>query len=527
MIKVINIISDTNIAGAGKCLINFCKNYDDKKFDLIVIIPKGSALKAELKKTKVRLIEIDGLKDKSWDFKALFKLIKIFRKEKPSIVHTHASSTARLAAKFAKNCKIVFTRHSVFPVSERIKKGLGRFIYKTSNELLSDKIIAVAEAAKDNLTEGGINPEKIDVILNGVEEIKEISKEDKQKLKDKYKIKDDEKVIGIIARLEEVKGHETFVEAAKILLNEKKIKAKFLILGTGSEEERLKAKVKKLKLDKNIIFTGFVNNVHEFLNILDIQVNCSFGTEATSLALLEGMSIGVPAVVTDYGGNPGVIFNEKNGLLVPIKSAKVTADAIYKILTDETLKEDMKKNCKEIFKEKFTVDVYKNNIENVYETLEREPRMKKINLFDVFIILIALVAVIIGYKFINKTDNNISTASTEKVIYQVRTSETVQEVYDMIEVGTPIYDSQKNFYIGTIKDKTFEKSVRYASNIADGQYVATEIEDYVDIILTIESNAEYSEQNISVGEFEVKVGSNAYLKGKGYALAGYVVSIER
>lgn len=526
MIKVINVISDTNIAGAGKCLINFCKNYDNKKFDLIVIIPKDSELKTELEKTKVRLIEIDGLKDKSWDFKALFKLIEIFREERPDIVHTHASSTARLAAKFVKDCKIVFTRHSVFPVSERIKKGIGRFIYKTSNELLSDKIIAVAEAAKDNLTEGGIDPERIDVILNGVEEIKEISNEDKAKLKEKYEIKDDEKVIGIIARLEEVKGHETFIEAAKILLNEKKVKAKFLILGTGSQEEKLKEKVKKLKLEKNIIFTGFVNNVHEFLNILDVQVNCSFGTEATSLALLEGMSIGVPAVVTDYGGNPGVISDSKNGFLVPIKSPRETANAIYTILTDEKIKNDMKKNSKEIFKEKFTIDVYKNNIQNVYETLEREPKMKKINLLDIFIILIVFLAFLIGYKFINTTEN-VVTSSTEKVIYQIKTSETIEEVYDVIEVGTPIYDGQKNYCIGTVIDKQYEKSIGYASNMKDGKYVATELEDYVDIILTIEANAEFSEQNISVGEFEVKVGTETYLKGKGYAMVGYVISIER
>ena len=239
--KVVNIISDLNIGGAGKCLINFCRNYDTKKFDIVVVVPEGSELISELKSTPVKIIQIDGLKNKSLDFKAFFKLIKILRAEKPDVVHTHASSIARLAARFVKGTKIVYTRHSVFPVSEKIKHGIGRWLYKTSNELLTDRIIAVAEAAKENLTDGGIDESIIDVILNGVEKIPETTEEERSKLKNKYGIKADEKVVGILARLEEVKGHEYFIDSAKIILDAG-IKAKFLILGTGSEEEKLKQK---------------------------------------------------------------------------------------------------------------------------------------------------------------------------------------------------------------------------------------------------------------------------------------------
>ena len=121
MIKVVNVISDTNIGGAGKCVINFCKNYNQKEFEIVVVVPKGSAWIEELKDSRAKLIEIDGLKDKSFDIKALFKLIKIFRKEKPDIVHTHASSIARIAAKFVKDTKIIYTRHCAFPVSNKIK----------------------------------------------------------------------------------------------------------------------------------------------------------------------------------------------------------------------------------------------------------------------------------------------------------------------------------------------------------------------------------------------------------------------
>ena len=53
-----------------------------------------------------------------------------------------------------------------------------------------------------------------------------------------------------------------------------------------------------------MLFLGFVQNVAEILSILDIQCNCSYGTEASSLALIEGMSLGLATVASDYGGNP-------------------------------------------------------------------------------------------------------------------------------------------------------------------------------------------------------------------------------
>lgn len=526
MIKIVNVISDTNIGGAGKCVINFCKNYDKEKFEVVVVLPKESKLIEELKDTSAKLIEIDGLKDKSWDFGSLGKLVKVLRKEEPDIVHTHASSTARLAARFVKDCKVIFTRHSVFPVSEKIKKGLGRLLYKTSNEFLSDRIIAVAEAAKENLTDGGIDPEKIDVILNGVEKIKETSKEEKKALKEKYNIKEDEFVIGILARLEEVKGHETFIEAANILLKEKKLKAKFLILGTGSEEEKLKSKVKEMKLEENIIFTGFVKNVQDFLNIFDVQVNCSFGTEATSLALLEGMSIGVPAVVTDFGGNPGVILNGENGYIVPIKSPEKTAEKIEKLLKDTKLMEEMKKKSIEIFEEKFTVQVYTKNIQEFYEKVKEEPKIKKINVLDIFIILIVVIACILGYSFIKK-DEVVINDNIQKVVYKIRTNESLPQMYEMIEENTTLYDSLKNYNIGTIISKEYEKTTRYGVNQEERKVVPTIVDDKIDVILTVEANATVTDKKITVGDYELKVGNEAYIRGKGYAAAGYIISIER
>lgn len=365
-IKVLNIISDTNIGGAGKCIITYCNNYNKDKYEIVVVMPKDSLLKQEIAKTDVKIIEIDGLKDKSFDISAI-KLIKnVIKEEKPDIVHTHASLSARIAAKKCGNCKIIYTRHCDFPISKLYKYKLVRKLNGTLNEKLADKIIATSEQAKENLVKQGINEEKITVILNGVTKLKEADAEIKNNLKEKYELKDC-KVIGYLARIEELKGHKYFIEAAKIVNDKFKGKFKFLIMGSGTYEEQAKALVKELNLEDEVIFTGFITDVAKMLSIVDLQINASYLSETTNLALLEGMSLGIPTVATKVGGTPKMIDEFENGILVEKANAESLANGIIKAFENEEKYKYMKKRSVEIYNERYTSKVYAENIEKVYE----------------------------------------------------------------------------------------------------------------------------------------------------------------
>lgn len=369
MRKIIEVSSDTNIGGAGKCLLILLKEINRELFDVTCIIPKNSLLKPLIEETGTKIIEVDGIADKSLDFSAVTKLKKIFKEEKPDLVHAHASMSARIAARMA-GCKVVYTRHSVFEPSPKISQGIGKVINGAVNNYFADSIIAVADAAKDNLTKTGVSEKKIKVILNGVYPVKKAEKSGD--LMNRFSILPGEKVVSIIARLEEIKGHSYFIEAADILLK-KGYNAKFIIAGTGSCMDSLKAKVKSLGREKNIIFTGFIDDVDKLLSVTDIQANASYGTEATSLSLLEGMSMGIPAVVSDFGGNPGVITDGENGFVVPQKNAEKLSYGIERLLKDEECYCRMADASVRIFTEKFTAQVMTRNTERVYmNTLEGE-----------------------------------------------------------------------------------------------------------------------------------------------------------
>ncbi len=366
-IKVIEVSSDTNIGGAGKCLLTLLENFDYGRFDVSVVLPRNSLLKPHIVKMGIKVTEADNIADKSLDISAIRTLTRIFKREKPDIVHTHASMSARIAARLA-GAKVVYTRHSVFPPSERISKGLGKAVNGAVNNYFADKIIAVAEAAKENLTDTGIDERKIKVILNGVDGLSPVSEDERRIIKKRFDLPDTCKAVSIVARLEDVKGHEYFIDAAERLL-QRGHKLRFYIAGTGSCEQQLKEKVKQLNRGEQIIFTGFIPDVDKLMAITDIQVNASYGTEATSLALLEGMSLGIPAVVSDFGGNPGVISDGVNGFVVPKRNARALADGIEKLLTDSELYEKMSENSKKVFAKTFTAAAMTRQTEDVYSSL--------------------------------------------------------------------------------------------------------------------------------------------------------------
>jgi glycosyltransferase involved in cell wall biosynthesis len=368
MLKILNVISDSNIGGAGRVLLTFLRGFDRERFNVEVALPRGSELRAALDGLGIAFHEVDGLAEKSLSFKGIGNLAKLIRKTRPAIVHTHASMSARIAAKFARGVKVVYTRHSVFPNRRFLVRFPGRQVFGTLNNFTADKVIAVSPAAKDNMTETGTQPQKVVVIYNGVEPLEPLSEQETTAAREHWGLTADDFVCSIVARLEPEKGHSYVLEAAA-MLKEYQPQVKILIVGTGSQSEILQSYAQSEGLS-NVIFTGFCNNIREIFAITDVSLNASYGTEATSLSLLEGMSLGVPAVVSDFGGNPFVVSDGMNGRVFPKNNSSALYSCIIELYENPEIYNDMCIKAYEKFNGRFTAKVMAENIEEVYRKLK-------------------------------------------------------------------------------------------------------------------------------------------------------------
>ena len=343
MIKVIEAISDMNIGGAGKLLVSRIKYSNKEKIKYFVVLPKGSLLTQKIKKAGARIIEIDSCKNRSFDLSGILTIYKIIKRISPSIVNSHACASAKIAGRLARVDVNLFTRHCDFPTSKIYAFPFVKSISKAFNEFICDGVIAVSESSKRNLLSVGINEKKIKVIINGAESLTALSEVEKKKIKAGLKIPAEAIVVSIFARLEAYKDHKTLLRAAKSLKNNKNIY--FLIVGAGSLGEYLKSYAAKLGIEDNVRFLGFVDDVYKIMNITDINVNCSIGTETSSLALSEGMSLGIPAIASDYSGNKYIAKNNINGLIYPQRNHIALAECILRLVYDKALYSRLAKNA--------------------------------------------------------------------------------------------------------------------------------------------------------------------------------------
>ena len=122
-------------------------------------------------------------------------------------------------------------------------------------------------------------------------------------------------------------------------------------------------------LSPYVRFTGFADDVSPYYNIMDINVNCSVGTETSSLALSEGMSLGIPAVVSDYGGNPYMVRHGVNGLVYPTGRYDILAREIHRLASDERLYRQLSGGAYRRFLTELNAKQMTENTERLYRVL--------------------------------------------------------------------------------------------------------------------------------------------------------------
>ena len=124
----------------------------------------------------------------------------------------------------------------------------------------------------------------------------------------------------------------------------------------------------------NVKMTGFVKDPSPWLNVFDINVNCSIGTETASLALSEGMSLGIPSVVSDFGGNPYMVREDENGLIYPCGRAEILAKQIERIATDPSLAHRLSVGALQRFHRELNATVMTKKYELLYDRLVQRKR---------------------------------------------------------------------------------------------------------------------------------------------------------
>ena len=363
MNTILQVISDTNIGGGGRSLLNYLSCQDRSQFQSQVVLPRGSALKGPVEALGVPVHEIDAMADRSMDLSAVAPLRRVIRAVDPDLVHTHGSMSARMAARLCGK-KVIYTKHCVFPLGRVMGSPVGRLAGHVLDACLSDGAIAVSPSVRELLLQSGVPDRKIHVLFNGVAPLAAPTEEERTALRAEYGFGPEDFVVGILARVEEYKGHSVLLDAAEQLLSQGR-RVKVLVAGEGRAEAALRLRAVSFP-QGTVFFAGFIERVERALWAMDAQINASTESEGTSLSLLEGMSFGLPAVVSDCGGNPLHVTDGENGLIFPSGDVPALTACLRRLMDEPDILARLSQGALQVFQQRFTGEIFARKLEEIY-----------------------------------------------------------------------------------------------------------------------------------------------------------------
>lgn len=329
MKTILYVILSLEIGGMEQVVADLALNVDRRRFNPVVVcINALGPIAEDLQKrgiTVVRLARMTPI----ISFLFPFPLINVVRQYKPDVIHVHSGCwhKAAMAGLLAGVKTIIYTEHGrMVPDSSKV------MLLDRLYSLMTTHVVGVSQDLADYMAGAvGVSRAKISCIINGVDEEKFLSARRPQK--------DYADRLGIIARLAPVKDMATLLRAVK-LLHDRGVNASLTVAGDGPERGALEKLAASLNLERSVTFLGFRRDVAAIFADIDIFVLSSV-SEGTSVTLLEAMAAGKPVVVTNVGGNPAIVKDGINGLLVPPREPAALADALFRLMGDRVLREDM------------------------------------------------------------------------------------------------------------------------------------------------------------------------------------------
>ncbi|HWK08847.1 MAG TPA: glycosyltransferase, partial [Vicinamibacterales bacterium] len=296
----------------------------------------------------------------------VLQLYRVFRRERPHIVHTHAWGTlceGVLAARLARVPIVIHGEHGTLqlkPYQARVQRMMWR---------RADRVLSVSSRLAERMAEGtGFPLERITVIRNGVD-LSRFQSCDRVEARRALGLPLDGVVVGTAARLVPVKDQANLLNAFKRLADEG-VEFTGVVAGDGPLRPELQAQAEALGIRSRVRFLGHVPDVERVYAALDIFV-LSSKSEGLSNTILEAMASRVAIVATRVGGADELVEDGANGVLVPPQDSAALADAIGWLARDADVRQSMAAEGRRRALTRFTLDRMIRNYASLYWALGR------------------------------------------------------------------------------------------------------------------------------------------------------------
>lgn len=338
--------------------------------------PEGSLLPRAKETTRLIVIPELVRSVAPWtDLKALRKLYRVLRAGRYHIVHTHSTKAGvlgRIAAKMARTPIIVHTLHSlVFHDYQPWIVNRALRLVKKMLAPITDFFISVSDIVRQNAIAAGIaGADKFCTIYSGMELdwfLKAAG--DGTRVRQEFGIPLDAPVVGKVARLFRMKGHDQLFDAAPEIVR-RHPDVRFFLIGDGILYEHLQRRAEEMGIRENFVFAGLMprERIPEMIAAMDIVVHTSL-REGLARVLPQALAMGKPCVSFELDGAPEVVIPGRTGFLVKANDSKGLADAISTLVGDPAMRQKYGEEGRRVVDPAFRAETMVAGISAVYERL--------------------------------------------------------------------------------------------------------------------------------------------------------------
>ncbi len=367
-VKVLFVIRQLGYGGAERQLVELAVRLSRDRYEAVVCtLSSDGPLSDELRRSGVRVV---ALRTRSGIFsRSSFGLLRLVLQERPIVLHSYlfpANWRTAIVGRLARVPLVVTSVRNVDVHSARYLQLAERMI-----SCLSDRVLVNAVAVRDYVMKHhGTASQKVRIICNGISlgRIAGDAPADTEPpaVEGESGARDDlPQAVAMIASLTAKKDHETFLEAARLVSNERP-NTRFLVVGDGPLAGRLIEFARELGIEGLVEFVGETSDIGGFLSGVDISVLTSL-KEGCSNVILESMAAEKPVVATNVGGNPELIVEGETGFLVPARDAAEVARRVLELLCDGGLRRRMGAKGRERVMARFTAGRMVERTERFYE----------------------------------------------------------------------------------------------------------------------------------------------------------------
>jgi glycosyltransferase involved in cell wall biosynthesis len=379
--RVAHIITRMIVGGAQENTLFTCLGLQRDFGDEVLLItgpalgPEGSLME-QGRAGGVKIEVVDALRRAIWpwhEWQAYRGLIASLRAFKPDVVHTHSAKAGVLGRIAASRLGVPCVVHTVHGAAFYPGQGRAGQAAMAWAEWFAARhchaLISVADAMTDQMVAHRVAPrEKFTTIYSGmdVQPLLE-SGQHRERVRRELGYTDEHVVVGKVARLFHLKGHEFLIPAAKAAVA-RQPQLRFLLVGDGLLRTELEQQIAAAGLKDHFRFTGLVppERIPELVAAMDIVVHTSL-REGLARVLPQGLIAGKPVVSYDVDGAREVVITGETGYLLPPKSIDELTDALVTLAGDPALRERLGRAGRERFTDQFRYERMTAEIRKVYE----------------------------------------------------------------------------------------------------------------------------------------------------------------